>query len=64
MAQEEEAKNEDNSNGWGQYVKAAQDLGFKRVCIIARKDYTVMATTDPKKDIPTSYKDRDDNIVM
>ena len=48
--------------GWEAYVKAAVELGFTKAVIVARANYQVVGTTNPKTDIPTAYQDGDKQI--
>ena len=47
---------------WAQYVKAATDLGFTKVAIVARANYQVVGTTNAQTDIATAYQDGDKQI--
>ena len=42
---------------WAGYVKAATDLGFTKVCIIARQGFGTLATTNDQTDIARMCKD-------
>mmetsp|Transcript_60724 Transcript_60724/g.54706 ORF Transcript_60724/g.54706 Transcript_60724/m.54706 type:complete len:148 (+) Transcript_60724:141-584(+) len=45
---------------WIQYVKATQELGFNKVCIVQRANYQTLASTP--QDIATAWKDGDKQV--
>ena len=47
---------------WTVFVKAATNLGFTKVAIVARCNYQVVGTTNAKTDIPLYYYDGDKYI--
>ena len=47
---------------WDAYIKAATDLGFTKVCLVAINGFATLATTNQQEDIARMCKDGDKDI--